>query len=158
MVGRNKPGPPPATLDAVWAGVSVRGPDQCWPWTKRRNAKGYGLLVVAGQAWRAHRAVYVAARGKIPEGQIVRHRCDNPSCCNPAHLELGTVADNNRDARERGRHVAPRGLRHGKAKLSDRQVARIRMDPRKGTAIAADYGISPSTVSMIRSGYRRADP
>lgn len=80
------------------------GPGACWPWIgKSTHPFGYGLVRVNGKTVTAARRIYEVEVGPIPEGQVVRHRCDNPPCCNPAHLELGSVADNNRDTVARGR-------------------------------------------------------
>jgi hypothetical protein len=84
------------------------GPDACWEWQGKRNYRGYGQKVLnrlsmSRKITGAHRVAYYLHHGVHPGDLIVRHKCDNPSCCNPAHLELGTIADNNRDTRERGR-------------------------------------------------------
>ena len=78
--------------------------------------KGYGSFSVDGKSCPAHRVAFELTHGPIPEGQVVRHKCDVPGCCNPAHLELGTSADNNRDRDERGRGAkGGRGGRGGGA-------------------------------------------
>lgn len=118
-----------------------------------KTAKGYGRV---GNR-RAHRVAYEEAFGPVPEGLCVRHRCDNPGCVNPEHLEVGTVADNNRDTRIRGRHRAPRGEAHGQAKLRTADVARIRASRETGATLARTYGVAQSTISEIRSGkWRKA--
>ncbi len=93
--------------------VSCYGPDDCWPWNGTRNAKGYGTLSHKGKKLWAHRLSWQLANGRpVPEGMLVCHRCDNPQCVNPAHLWIGTVGDNTRDAVEKGRLTTPtqRGL------------------------------------------------
>src|SRR3990172_11010997 len=73
----------------------TRGSSSCWPWLGRRNAKGYGVLRYQYQFWFAHRLAYTLWCGTIPPGFQVQHRkCDNPPCCNPAHLRVGTHIEN----------------------------------------------------------------
>lgn len=122
--------------------------------------------------WLAHRVAWELERGPIPPGMCVLHRCDNPPCCNPEHLWLGTNADNmaDRDAKGRGArgdrngvrlhpeiHIAsrPRGERNGSAKLTGSQVGEIRAWVGRGftrAAVAKEYGVSRTTVSQIVSG------
>lgn len=90
----------------LWRGVQRRTPNECWPWKRARNAKGYGHASMEGAKAIAHRAAYRLAKGEIPAGMIVRHTCDHPACCNPDHLVVGTHADNRADAIERGRTTA----------------------------------------------------
>ncbi len=75
----------------------------------------------------AHRLMWELAVSPIPSGMQVLHRCDNPACCNPAHLFLGTYSDNMRDREAKGRHNAPIGSRHGRATLTEDQVREIRL-------------------------------
>lgn len=78
-------------------------PDGCEPWTGCRSAAGYGIIQREGRTMRAHRVAWALAYGPIPDGLNVLHRCDNPPCCNPTHLWLGTHADNMRDRGAKGR-------------------------------------------------------
>lgn len=75
----------------------------CWNWSSYTDAKGYGDVQFRGRVHKAHRVSYLIHKGEIPVGLLVRHRCDNPRCINPDHLEVGTPADNSRDMVERGR-------------------------------------------------------
>ena len=75
----------------------------CHMWNGRLTASGYGVLGDAHKT-RAHRLAWEIANGtSVPEGLVIRHSCDNPPCCNPDHLDVGTDADNARDAIQRGR-------------------------------------------------------
>lgn len=94
------------TLEAKIAEGTPTGLDdtECWEWSKSRNREKYGVIPHGGKHLRAHRATYELANGtKIPKGLVIRHKCDNPPCVNPKHLELGTHADNVRDRVARGR-------------------------------------------------------
>lgn len=74
----------------------------CWLWCGAKNNKGYGVIRVAGRGCLSHRVAFELMNGPIPLGLVVRHRCDTPLCCNPSHLELGTMADNTADMLQRG--------------------------------------------------------
>jgi hypothetical protein len=88
-----------------WARVA-KG-DGCWSWTGGTNRNGYGTLHMGGHTirkpWRAHRFSWVLHNGPIPDGLWVLHKCDNPPCCNPAHLFLGDRRANMLDAAAKGR-------------------------------------------------------
>lgn len=77
---------------------------RCWEWTASTIHTGYGRFSIGARSIASHRASWQFAYGPIPEGLCVLHRCDNPPCCNPEHLFLGTHADNaqDREAKQRG--------------------------------------------------------
>lgn len=131
-----------------WSKVTAQNKHTCWEWAGRTDQDGYGRCKKFGADQPAHRLAYAFVNGPIGEDEVVRHRCDNPRCCNPLHLELGTHKDNVDDRVCRGRSA--RGARNGRARLEEEQVVSIERDPRAATEIAAEYGISPDTVRSIK--------
>lgn len=144
-----------ATTRAVsahfWARVdSSNGEDSCWPWTGFCLPKGYGKTSHRGKDITSHRLAYTLAHGHIPDGMHVLHSCDNPPCCNPAHLHLGTNLDNIAEMRAKLRHNF--GERNGSAKLTDDDIRAIRASTEPQRAIAKRYGVVQQTISAIKTG------
>lgn len=141
-----------------WANAKIGGDEECWSWLGTSH-KGYGRF----QQGQAHRYAYSDKRGPIPDGMMVRHMCGNKACVNPRHLEPGTAKDNMDDRRFLG-EVIPGGwvTLHGednpRAKLTAEQAREIAQSPRTGKELAAKFGVSKATVSLIRSGQRWAAP
>lgn len=136
------------------------GPDGCWPFTGYRNMHGYGQLSgQSGVLVQAHRiALMSCTLEQIPDGLCVLHACDNPPCCNPKHLRVGTRAENSADMVSRGRQSRMRNELSGKAKLTDAQVAEIRARRAAGElckTIALDYGVHSAHVSRVTRFLRR---
>lgn len=125
----------------------------CWPWIGEKSPEGYGQMTTPYGNIRAHRLSWTIANGKIPDGLLVCHTCDNPPCVNPAHLWLGTNLDNRADMVAKGRQV--RGEQNGFSKLTDAKVREIRaLLPFENNAkIAARFQISDSQIRRIRHGW-----
>lgn len=125
----------------------------CWIWSMYKNPDGYGQITVDGRSRSAHRVSYAVNRGPIPEGWLVCHRCDNPSCVNPDHLFVGTNADNLGDMARKGRHKPCKGEKHGRAKLTEADVIAIRASQGVShSKLAAKFGISKTQITRIRGG------
>jgi hypothetical protein len=86
-----------------WLRVDSSSADGCWEWTGRRVDE-YGQFDIFGSSWKAHRFAWMLTNGD-PGDLCVCHSCDNPPCCNPAHLFLGTKQDNAMDMVDKGRHA-----------------------------------------------------
>ena len=96
-------GKPQNTEETFWKKVDIKGPNDCWEKQGWKDCDGYRFYCYQGREWRAHRLAYTFAKGPIPEGLVVMHSCDNTACCNPAHLSVGTQADNVHDMISKGR-------------------------------------------------------
>ena len=126
----------------------------CWHFIGRKTKFGHGSCRFQGKVVGAHRAVYcITNKLNLDEinGIVIRHKCDNPPCCNPNHLQAGTLADNNRDREERGRAVYLKGERNGQSKLTEKDVLEIREASGTLQEIANRYGVHLSTIHLIRS-------
>lgn len=142
---------------------------RCWLWKLQPNARGYGYVEHGGKTFRAHRLAYQLSTGIDPGNLKVCHRCDNPLCVNPAHLFLGTQADNvrDRDAKQRtargdrsGAALRPECIQHGEskpnAKLTADDIGNLIAAAARGTeskrAIARRFGISSTQCRRILGG------
>ncbi len=113
--------------ERFWEKVSKGGPEECWNWMGTSYEKGYGQINRGRRGdglVLTHRLSWEIANGEVPSGLFVCHRCDNPCCVNPAHLFLGTNADNVADMIAKGRQA--KGERSGHARLSTTDVREIR--------------------------------
>lgn len=149
--------------------ISVNEVTGCWEWLQARTVTGgYGVVSIANRQQRVHRAMWRVKFGEIPDGMCVLHKCDNPPCCNPEHLFLGTIGDNNRDRDEKGRHAkgeactrnrrSYKGSHNPRAKLSDEKAEYIRSRYAVGGIrlkdLAVEFGVSIHSVWMIVKGRR----
>jgi len=117
-----------------------------------RNTRGYTRIKHNGKMDSLHRIMYTIHIGNIPKGMEVRHKCDNPRCCNIEHLEIGTHDDNMKDMKKRGRAVGFKGERNPKNKLSENQVKEIIKSQDSSKTLAVSYKVSLSTIRQIRTG------
>lgn len=134
-------------------------PDErrCREWTGARDKEGYGRLKIGRAQMKAHRVAYMIAHGVDPAGLYVCHSCDNPACCAPDHLWLGTNRENQIDAVDKGRRpiIRHKGENNPRAKLTERQareVIALITSGKQNVEIATIYGVDHATVSAIRRG------
>jgi hypothetical protein len=135
-----------------WSKVDKNGPIMphmetcCWVWT-RGTRRGYGVVRVSDKVLMAHRIAYILAHGSIPQKLLALHQCDNPRCCNPSHIQIGTDAQNIAEAIARGRFKG--------VTLTESQVLDVRRDFASGVSIrqlAKDCGAAWPTVNRAVQG------
>lgn len=129
-----------------------RPENDCWEWTGWCHPRGYGKLSVEGRTEAAHRVSWAIHFGEDPGKLHVLHKCDNPSCVNPAHLFLGTDLDNNQDMIAKGRNIIIRGERHGRSPFTDADVRIIRERWTSGasfSSLAREFGVSRVAIRNI---------
>lgn len=131
-----------------WAKVDLRSSIECWNWNGAKRPTGYGMIRIDGKTCATHRIAYQLQKGEIPEGMEILHSCDNPSCCNPAHLDVGTHQQNIQDMRNR--------FRMKNQILTNNQVEAIRklyfVENVKQKDIAILIGAKKATISSAIRG------
>ena len=133
--------------ERLWAEVERGAVDACWEWRGKKTSFGYGSLCHLGKKDGAHRVAFMLSVGPIPDGMFVCHRCDNPPCCNPAHLFLGTVQDNTADMDRKGRR------RTGcPSDLTADQVIAIWNSQGTASSVGEKHGLSAGAVKSIWQG------
>lgn len=163
--------------ERFWRNVDKSGgPNACWVWTGSTNSSGYGHFLLKRKHWGSHRLVLSLRTGFRPKELFCCHKCDNPPCCNPAHLFWGTSAENNTDSRQKGRAWTSTpeqikrahevlvkryedGILPASARFTEAEVLDMRTRWANGEtqdSIAKSYKAGPSTVGKIvrRTSYR----
>ncbi len=146
------------TIEQFWSRVNKKAsipshrPElgRCWEWLGYRQPepKNYGRQGWKGRVWMAHRLAWFFMFGEIPAGMRVLHLCDNPPCCNPDHLFLGTDQDNVTDCMQKGRRRTDGNAR----KLTLKDAEEIRKDYASGvssTVLATKYAVHPDSIRNI---------
>ena len=135
--------------ERFWSKVAVGNANECWPWIASCDSKGYGHIWMNGRLELSHRLVV----GAKP-GEYALHSCDNPPCCNPHHLRIGTSKENTADAFQRGRRIPCRGEQNGRAKINESIVRQIKslLGTDSQSAIARNLNLPRHIVSDIAQG------
>jgi hypothetical protein len=151
---RAKAMPPlsPELVERFNACVERGAEDDCWPWVGLMKSQGYGQFSFKRVRYIASRLAYFLANGALEPDQIVCHACDNPPCCNPRHLFSGSHKDNAQDCVRKGRMFNPVGEKHSRSRLTEAAVREIRCSDLTLRALAAQYGVTHTTVRHARVG------
>lgn len=154
-ISRAKNAPPMSVR--FWLKVDIKGDSDCWNWKAGSRKGGYGTFGVGCKNLVSSRVAWELTYGEIPEGLRVLHKCDNPPCCNPSHLFLGTNAENSADMVSKKRHR--HGSKHKLAKLTEEQVSEIKKLIPAGrckrgecSEIAGRFGITIGKLGKLRRG------
>lgn len=152
----------PKDIARFWSKVAMTSdPDKCWEWTASRRRRGYGQFNLNGKILTSHRLAWELTKGEITGGLFVCHQCDNPSCCNPSHLFLGTNNDNVQDMVKKGRQApgeikSRQGEKHGQHKLTAEQILSIRERYSKGgisqRKLAKEFFVTQANIWHIVNG------
>lgn len=143
--------------DKFWSKVNGQDENGCMTWKMSKTKAGYGQVRCGSKNMLAHRVAYMIVKGDIPEGMLIMHSCDNKPCCNPDHLSIGTHADNSHDMmrKDRGDGQFTNGHASDNIKIEKScydQIKQRRENGEKGIDLAAEYGVSPSLISIIKLG------
>lgn len=149
-------------LKRFWDKVDRLEEEDSWNWVAGASASpdsniGYGCFYIKASAFKSHRVSFYIEHGFDPGDLLVCHTCDNRLCCNPNHLFLGTHLDNIQDRDSKGRQRAFfYGEDHAGCKLLDEEVNEIRNSKAQGVVLAKIYGVTPTTISKIRTSLYRS--
>lgn len=145
---------PLSAEERFWKNAPKGVGDSCWLWGGKINDSGYGIFTIKGRSYRAHRIAWQMHHARqIPDGLLVRHRCDVRACVNPEHLVVGDHSDNRSDAIRRHRANSLKGEAVPSAKLTTDQVQWARQQWDSGlltkTELSRRLGVSVTTVTSV---------
>jgi hypothetical protein len=133
----------------LWDQVDIQGDGDCWMWDGKTTRDGYGQIRVGPKMVGAHRLAYLLEVGNIPEGAWVLHHCDTPLCVSPAHLFIGTNADNVADRQQKGRSSGG-GAWNAKLTIPQvRKAIRRLLNGESKYTIARDLGVARETINSL---------
>jgi hypothetical protein len=157
-------GRPANTPEVLWSKVDKKGEDDCWNWLGYKNKQGYGRTWINDRGFYAHRVIFnlvfpntitLNAPKSTNDFGFILHICDNPSCCNPKHLFVGTHADNMADKVAKGRSPDFSGDKGPRAKLSMTQAREARQLRKEGVSareLALRFGLSLPCMKTLLAG------
>ena len=136
--------------ERFWSKVNITNLLDCWEWTASKDSCGYGTFIYNKKFISSNRMAYILVYGNIPINMHVLHKCDNPTCCNPAHLFLGTHQDNMIDRNRKGRCAKIQSELTHLSKLKKSQVMEIRNSNDTVTNLARRFGVTYSTIWKVK--------
>ncbi len=138
-------------MDRICSKIIVNKTNHCWEW-HGSLCRQYGCLYCFSKQYRAHRFFYMLyVNNFIPDDKYILHKCDNPKCCNPQHLFLGTQHDNISDMYNKHRQPDVKGINNGRSILTEKDALDIRQSVYKYSELAKQYHVSKSTIQRIKS-------
>lgn len=153
------------TEEILWSKVKKQGEDECWPWIGGVTKLGYGRARINGKKYYAHRIIFNLVNPGIIELSapeidrdttgFILHKCDNPTCCNPKHLFVGSQLDNIRDRDFKNRHANFSGEKNPRSKFTLEQVIKLRELKNQGAKIldlANQHEVSYSCMKRLIAG------
>ena len=162
--GSRPPGKPANTSEVLWSKVEKKGDDECWPWLGYRNSDGYGRVQINDWQYYAHRVIYnlvypgiidIKAPKLTDEKGFLLHTCDNPSCCNPKHLWVGTHRENMEDKVRKNRQKrfpTDSGPRCKLTMTQAREARQLRKEGIPTRELALRFGLSLPSMKTLLAG------
>lgn len=137
----------PTAEQRFWKYVNKKSNNKCWNWIGTCIKNGYGQIGIKDKMIKAHRFSWILHFGGIPEDLCVLHKCNNPRCTNPNHLELGDQKKNMQYKTECNRQA--RGEKNGKSKLTGEEVKEIKESGLTKKELSKRYNIHRTTIGDI---------
>ena len=145
-------------IERFWSNVSIKEPLDCWDWQAGLRTQGYGSLYFSCKYTMSHIVSWTITKGEVPKGLCVLHKCDNKKCVNPAHLFLGTRADNRRDMCKKGRdrYSHKIGELNPRSIFTEANVIDIRSRYKRGVKtqrmLSIEYKVNRGTIKDLLRG------